>query len=257
MKRKKVIVLVIVLVIVFGAWLYAALFLQFVKVPTGAMKNTILPGDRVVANRLAQEIKRGDIILFRYPKDTSYLYVSRVIGLPGETIEFDVRKNKIYLDAQELPERGVTVKAREFDTNDAAPLVAVKAEAMPAGAQWTAYYEQREEEDLDPLAYTIGRTTYGLQQPYKIPVKGDPLPDAIRNDPKMRSSYDADNDGKYDSDQYFVLGDNRDDSEDSRYWGTVPKALITGKAFMVYWSAGKDNSDRETTRWNRLFTKLR
>ncbi len=63
-------------------------FLQLTRVPTGAMANTILPGDGLVVKKRAfGDIKRGDIIVFRYPKDTSVKYIFRVIGLPGETIE--------------------------------------------------------------------------------------------------------------------------------------------------------------------------
>ena len=53
MKRKKMVALLMVIAILFGAWLFAALFFRYVKVPTGAMKNTILPGDRLVVNRFA------------------------------------------------------------------------------------------------------------------------------------------------------------------------------------------------------------
>jgi signal peptidase I len=54
-----------------------------------------------------------------------------------------------------------------------------------------------------------------------------------------------------------VLGDNRDNSLDSRFWGTVPRELIDGKPFMIYWSVARDESGKEATRWNRVFAKLK
>jgi hypothetical protein len=59
--------------------------------------------------------------------------------------------------------------------------------------------------------------------------------------------YDADGDGRYDSDQYFCMGDNRDNSLDSRFWGTVPRASIVGRAMFVYWSLDKSGNPNERT----------
>src|ERR1051325_2888300 len=219
---------------------------QAVKVPTGSMKNAIWGQDHLLVNKYifgandgfnlpllpARTIKRGDVAGFKYPKTREVNYVKRVIGRPGETIEFDMKKNKVYINGQEWPERRVFVEAA---IDPAAPLEVVNEEAAPSGAQWTVYYEQRGDDDIDPIASARSKT-YGLKDPYRIPVKGDPVPDEIRNDPEARKIYDADNDGKYDSDQYFCMGDNRDDSEDSRYWGTVPRSNIVGRAMFVYWS---------------------
>jgi signal peptidase I len=238
---------------------------QAVKVPTGSMKNAIWVQDHLLVNKYvfgasdgfnlpilpSRTVKRGDVAVFKYPKTPEINYVKRVIGLPGETIEFDLKKNKVYINSQELPERRVFVAPTD---DPASPLEVVNEEASPAGAQWTVFYEQREDDDIDPIAYTLGRTTYGLKQPYKIPVKGDPVPDELRNDTEMRKIYDADNDGKYDSDQYFCMGDNRDDSEDSRYWGTVPRSNIVGRAMFVYWSL---DMTRESLQTKNFFQRSR
>ncbi|HYM00247.1 MAG TPA: signal peptidase I, partial [Blastocatellia bacterium] len=91
---------------------------QAVKVPTGSMKNTIYIGDHLLVNKFifgesdglkapifpARNIRRGDIIVFKYPWDPQTNYVKRVIGLPGETIEYNSRTHRVYVDGKELPE---------------------------------------------------------------------------------------------------------------------------------------------------------
>jgi signal peptidase I len=252
---------------------------QAVKVPTGSMKNAIWVQDHLLVNKYifgssdlfglpilpSRTVQRGDVAVFKFPKTPEINYVKRVIGLPGETIEFDVKKNKVYINGQELPERRIFVKAPSFDeaTDPAAPLEPVNEETAPAGAQWTVYYNQREDDDLDPTFHAMERgTTYGLRQPFKIPVKGDLISDEIKNDPEMRKIYDSDDDGKYDSDQYFCMGDNRDDSEDSRYWGTTPRSNIVGRAMFVYWSlditeARKNESFFTRSRYGRIGTLIK
>ena len=74
------------------------------NVPTGSMENTIQPGDRLIGFRLSYQKegpKRGDIIIFNYPVDESEIYIKRVIGLPGETLE--IRDAKVYIDHSETP----------------------------------------------------------------------------------------------------------------------------------------------------------
>jgi signal peptidase I len=249
---------------------------QAVKVPTGSMKNAIWVQDHLLVNKYvfgdsdsfnlpllpSRTIKRGDVVVFKFPKTPEVNYVKRVIGLPGETIEFDVKKNKVYINGQELPERRIFVKPRDLDTDEASPLEVVKEEPAPTDARWTVFYEQREEDDIDPIAYSLNQKTYAMRQPYKIPVKGDAVPDEILNDPEARKIYDSNNDGKYDSDQYFCMGDNRDDSLDSRFWGTAPRSNIVGRAMFVYWSLDmtKENSNKgffQRSRLSRIGTLIK
>lgn len=249
---------------------------QAVKVPTGSMKNTIWVQDHLLVNKYifgsqelfglpvlpSRSVERGDVAVFKYPQSPETNYVKRVIGLPGETIEFDSQKNKVYINGQELPERRVFVQRPVHDSLEfpGDVLEPVTEDATPAGAQWTAYYYDKE----DGYSYHSYDTEsdYGVRQPYRIPVKGDAVPDKIKNDPMLQAIYDADKDGRYDSDQFFCMGDNRDDSQDSRYWGTVPRSHIVGRAMFVYWSldrsqesAGKNLLQR--SRWGRTGTLIR
>lgn len=134
-------------------------------VPTGSMENTIMTGDRLIGNRLAYRNKgpeRGDIIIFEYPDNESELYVKRVIGLPGETV--DIRDGEIYIDNADVP------MDEEY----------LKEEWVVATGDFH----------------------------FEIP-----------------------------EDAYLVLGDNRNDSWDARYWRNtyVYRDKILGEAAVVYW----------------------
>lgn len=87
---------------------YRVFFVKMIRVPTGAMANTIVPGDCLVAERLLGDVKRGDIVIFRYPSQPLVQYVSRVVGLPGETIS--VRDTSVYINDKSIPEQRVFVR---------------------------------------------------------------------------------------------------------------------------------------------------
>lgn len=245
---------------------------QAVKVPTGSMKNSIWIQDHLLINKFifgpdgwhipilpTREIKRGDIVVFKFPKTPETNYVKRVIGLPGETVEYDSRNNTVYINGQPLAERRVFVEP-QFNPDDAGPLQEAQADPAGQGAQWTVYYYENDHESAAASANDES-TKFATRQPFKVPVKGDPIPDETRSDPLLQRIYDADNDGKYDTDQYFCMGDNRDNSADSRYWGTVPRSSIVGRAMFVYWSIDRGNDAEGSsnfvvdffskTRWSR------
>ena len=223
---------------------------QAVKVPTGSMKNTIWIQDHLLVNKFifgpherlnlpilpSRNIDRGDVVVFKFPEDPQTNFVKRVIALPGETIEY--RANQVYINGEPLPEHRVYV---EPDDNSPRELQTVEDEGAPPKAKWTVYYFENDRE-LVSSRFNDEAGEYAVRQPFKVPVKGDAIPDRIKNDPRMRRIYDADEDGLYDSDQYFCMGDNRDNSQDSRYWGTVPRASIVGRAMFVYWSI--DRTDK-------------
>jgi len=250
-------------VVTFVMALFGMTFIvQAVKVPTGSMKNTIYIGDHLLVNKFIfgpehginlpvlpdRDIRRGDVIVFKYPGDPQVNYVKRVIGLPGDTVEYKSEGNRVYINGQELPEHRVWAGSQMPD--DAGPLNITSDEAgpqgAPGGAWYTVYYQQ--EDGFSGGQYAVG-------QPYKVPVKGDPLPEKLKDNPSLRKIYDSDGDGLYDSDQYFCMGDNRDNSEDSRFWGTVPRAVVVGRAMFVYWSIAP--SDGTTSPLVDIFTKTR
>ncbi len=150
--------------ILFIIWFFINTIILNAVVPTGSMKNTINPNDRIIANRLAylfSEPKRFDIIIFPYPDDEDIIYVKRIIGLPGETVE--IIDGEVYINGSETP--------------------------------------------LYDYFVTVEKPT-GNFGPYVVP-----------------------------DDCYFVLGDNRNDSKDSRYWENkfVSKDKILGKVIFKYY----------------------
>jgi signal peptidase I len=216
--------------------------LQAVTVPTGSMQDTILVGDYLLVNKFVftpgggslpflpqREIERGDIIVFKYPgnkvhpeNDSSrhlvpyqINYVKRVIGLPGETVEF--RDNQVFVDGQPLPEHRMIGDPPTPGDNQSALITSEFEERRP-DEKYTVYYS-RETMDLIKAGQHLSR--HG----YEFGVAGKPM--------------------KVPPNSFFVMGDSRDNSEDSRYWGFVPRELIIGRAMFVYWSCdrGASNGD--------------
>lgn len=218
--------------------------LQAVTVPTGSMQNTILVGDYLLVNKFIftpggvslpflpqREIERGDVVVFKYPgnkgcpkNDLAHgasaipyqvNYVKRVIGLPGETVEF--KNNQVSVNGQLLPENRLIGEAK----NNISALDVSEFEQKRDGATYNVYYDQ---EKMDAVkAGATMRISPNPCEGYQFGVAGKPMtvPD----------------------DHFFVMGDSRDSSEDSRYWGFVPRGLIIGRAMFVYWSCDRGASN--------------
>jgi signal peptidase I len=227
---------------------------QAVKVPTGSMQNTITIGDHLLVNKFIfapgpalsflpqREIRRGDIIVFKYPGDpnnpegdrrpdnTPYKtnYVKRVIGLPGEHIT--VRNEHILVNGQELPE----YRVRSLDHVD----------------NLRTPDRMENNKPLDVLAE-------------QAPHKGEPYTVYYSEDPEHQTP-DMNKEFIVPADSYFVMGDNRNNSQDSRYWGFVPRELVVGRAMFVYWSYDESAPSGnflidffQNTRWKRTGTLIK
>lgn len=215
--------------------------LQAVTVPTGSMQNTILVGDYLLVNKFIftpgggsslpflpqREIERGDIIVFKYPGDAvnpasdrerglvkyQINYVKRVIGLPGETVQF--KNNQVFINGELLAEHRVIGDAND----DISALNTKEFEERKPGEKWDVYYEEKK----------MNFARAGREQPldhWDFGVEGKPM--------------------KVPDNHFFVMGDSRDRSDDSRGWGFVPRGLIIGRAMFVYWSCDRGASDGST-----------
>jgi signal peptidase I len=186
------------------------------KIPSGSMVPTLLVGDFILVNKFdyglrlpivntkitsGHPLQRGDVVVFRYPKDESVDYIKRVIGLPGDVVAY--QDKKLTINGKPVPE---TPLPDFFDEERIG-------------------YAKQFEEDLD------GRKNRILNNPAVPPfVVG-------AEDYPFRSNCDYNDRGvicKVPPGHYFMMGDNRDNSADSRYWGFVPDANIVGRAFFIW-----------------------
>jgi signal peptidase I len=173
---------------------------QAFVIPTGSMEDTLLIGDHLLVDKLAyapagpvskyllpyRPVKRGDIIVFRFPVDIKQTFVKRCMGVPGDRIR--IVNKQVYLNGVKLDEPYKVHKTDYFDSyRDNFP-----GEPNFGGVEQGA---------IDMLTHHV--------------VNGEVV---------------------VPPDYYFAMGDNRDSSLDSRYWGFVPRENIVGKPLIVYWS---------------------
>lgn len=187
------------------------------RIPSGSMKPTLLEGDFILVNKFTYgvrlpvfgtkiikmgEPKRGDILVFRFPNDTSIDFIKRVIGVPGDKISY--KDKVVYLNGQPLKQEFLS---SVYDTDMIGRSYALKhnKEMLP---------------DHPHSVYVDSARPASSMPEITVP-KG----------------------------MYFVMGDNRDNSEDSRSWGFVPEELILGKAFFIWMSWDSASKD---IRWHRI-----
>ena len=233
------------------------------RIPTGSMEKTLLAGDFLFVNKFVygakvpftdinfpkvHDVRQGDIIVFKFPRDRSLNYIKRCVALPGDTLE--IRNQQLYVNGKlfPLPPHGQYIGTK-----------------MPPGVP---------EFQIFPAMSDYNKDNYG---PIHIPRKGDvvsltqatlPLYRDLIADEGHTVSLVGDKvfiDGSaadrytIGRNYYFAMGDNRDNSLDSRYWGFLPESDLVGQAMMVYWSWDPDLplvfdpvEKIASIRWNRI-----
>jgi signal peptidase I len=264
-----------------AALLIKATVLETSRIPTGSMEKTILVGDFLFVNKFVygassprnipftsiklpyftlpsiREPERYDIVVFEYPGDRDELepkelmtYVKRLIGLPGDTIE--IKDQVVFINGKEawipphiqylkpypipkgIPRSYIFPKNSGWNEDNYGPLVIPKKGDV----------FKLTPENIETYRTLINRD-YGR---YAVTVDGD----KIYIDGKPASTYTIK------QNYYFMMGDNRDDSADSRFWGFVPRDKIVGAAWMIYWSWNPKIPFTHffdllgSVRWNRL-----
>ncbi len=190
------------------------------KIPSGSMIPTLLVGDLILVNKFhygvrlpvinlklteGNKVERGDVMVFRYPPKPSLDYIKRVVGVPGDEVAY--LNKRLTVNGQPVPISSVP----EFFDQDA-----------------MRYFKQYQEKlgdkphrlliDDDRPAFIPGVEDFPFKQNCRYSVEGVVC--------------------KVPEGQYFMMGDNRDNSLDSRYWGFVPDANIVGKAFFIWMNFG-------------------
>ena len=179
------------------------------RIPSGSMIPTLVVGDFILVNKYTYGIRlpvinyklvelgapeRGDVVVFRYPLDPATPFIKRIVGLPGDHVEY--RDKRLFVNGREVP--------RE----PAGTYVGVRSSVQHTGAQ--VYREDLGDIEHDILITPGARSLNGA---FDVP-----------------------------EGHYFVLGDNRDNSRDSRFWGFVPDENLVGRAFFIWfnWDGGPD-----------------
>lgn len=240
-----------------------ASFIQGSLVPTGSMESAIMTGDRLIINKLAYDLttprnipftdielpylrllqwgnpQRGDVVVFIFPGNRDEIknnridnYVKRCIGLPGDKLE--IINKVVFINGKQAP-------------------IPPQAQYVNSNTKSAGYVEP----DIFPKGSSFNSDNYG---PIVIPKKNDVINLSVENIGKWKTfinrEFDKDVveiidgkifiDGKETSqyavkdDYYFMMGDNRDNSLDSRYWGFVPRRNVVGKPLFVYFSWNSD-----------------
>ncbi len=211
--------------------LFRGLVLQPFKIPASSLMPTLLVGDHLfvskyaygyngfsvfldeplLSNRiLSSKPKRGDVVVFKLPKDNRTDYIKRIIGMPGDTIQ--LKQGIVYINGKAVPRKRV----EDFQINSSGKSRSARQyiETLPNGTSYRVL-------DLEPQ-----RGHFDNTRPYKVP-----------------------------EGHYFVLGDNRDNSTDSRaMWaiGFVPLANLIGRAEFIYLSVSPDGEPRGGRMMSRI-----
>jgi signal peptidase I len=198
-------VIAVVLALFVRTWVFQAF-----KIPSGSMEPGLLVGDHLIVNKMifaptagsverailpGRRMRRGDVVVFKFPQQPDRDFIKRVIGLPGDVLE--LRRKQVYVNGSPIDESGYAYYRQSPSVTGA------------------VHPDDRREE-------------YG---PVTVPAG-----------------------------QYFMMGDNRDNSEDSRYWGFMPASYVKGEALFIYFSLREGASLANVfggVRWSRLLNPVR
>lgn len=209
--------------VILVVFLLRSFLIEPFKIPSGSMLPSLLVGDFILVNKFSFGIripvlnkkiidvnqpKRGEVMVFRYPEDPSKDFIKRIVGLPGDTVVYQNKR---------LTLNGVAVP-------------------VESAGSVTEIDERMSFQRFDAYREKLGDSTHLIIVSPDRPV----LAGGVRQFPNKKNC-EYNDEGvtcKIPEGHYFMMGDNRDNSDDSRYWGFVPEDNIVGKAFLVWMNFG-------------------
>ncbi|MCI4440809.1 signal peptidase I [Tibeticola sp.] len=209
--------------VIVSVFLLRSFVVEPFKIPSGSMIPTLLVGDLILVNKYTYGLRlpvlrtkitegtpprRGDVVVFRYPPKPSVDYIKRVVGVPGDEVAY--LNKRLTINGQPVPTRALP----DFFDEDAMRYFPQFEETLDGRAH-------RLLNDPDRPAMVLGASDFRFRDHCRYSVEG-----VVCRVPEGH---------------YFMMGDNRDNSLDSRYWGFVPDANIVGRAFFIWMSFSKLN----------------
>ena len=200
------------------------------KIPSGSMIPTLWVGDLILVNKFhygvrlpvinlkitdGNPVQRGDVMVFRYPPKPSLDYIKRVVGVPGDEVAY--LNKQLTINGQAVSKTALP----DFFEEDSLRYISQFEEKLPLGSKSTEMTGVRTHNllnDKDRPSFIPGADDFAFKDNCHYTVEGVTC--------------------KVPAGHYFMMGDNRDNSLDSRYWGFVPEKNIVGKAFYVWMNFG-------------------
>ena len=209
-------------VAVFIALVLRAFVVEAFKIPSGSMIPTLEVGDHIFVNKFLYGIRipwtnhklfdqfraprRGEVVVFIYPQEPDKDFIKRIVAVAGDTV--DLKNGQVIINGQPVPHEAQQGPCEYEDYTEET-------------GEWNRGRCEAFKEVNGGIPYTVIHTARGPRGPGILSFPLTVPPRSV-----------------------FVMGDNRDNSHDSRYWGFVPFDLIKGKAWIIWWSAGKGSSVR-------------
>lgn len=214
--------------IMLAVFMLRAFLVEPFQIPSSSMRPGLVVGDFILVNKFAYgvrtpiinnvlipvgQVQRGDVVVFNFPPDPKVNFIKRVIGLPGDTVSYRDKQLSINGKALPLQEDGAY---SYVETGKGASMVQTRRlkEHTPDGREYHVLHE-----DGKPSVFTPAVADFPGREHCQYDERGFTC--------------------KVPAGQYLMLGDNRDNSHDGRYWGFVEDKLLVGKAFMVWMNLGE------------------
>lgn len=253
---------VLLLIFLFRSFVYEPF-----QIPSGSMMPTLLIGDFILVNKFVYGIKnpvtyktifklnhpkRGDLIVFKYPKNPKLNYIKRVIGEPGDKIIYNIIGKQLTIFP--VGQDGLYTKSISVTYSNIIPSDFIQIFHKSAtGIVDTSFVVNKNLEEKISNGIRLIKTTESLNEK-----KYDILTMIPPGDTKFMQMYHQHSNHLISewyvpNNEYFVMGDNRDNSSDSRYWGCVPERNIVGKAIVIWMSLKKEHGKIPTgIQFNRI-----